>query len=156
MEGNPEAAIQRLEPLLDGRAEADISAAYGLALLAWAYLQGGRIDDAGHAAGEAVRLLRGAPGSRPGALRAQAAVAAARGDWEAAERGLVEMLRVAREAGSPGDEALALLDLGLLRLRRGDSLAGRDLINQALKTLRRLEIAPAVQQAEEALARAEA
>jgi tetratricopeptide (TPR) repeat protein len=152
LEGRPEATILRLEPLLHGHAEEDLNAVYGLPLLAHAYLQTGNLGGARHAADTAVRLLRSSPGVASMAFQARALVAVAESRWQEAEDALSEALRVAREWGSPYSEALVLLDIGLLRVRRGDPAAGRDLITRALETLRRLDAAPAVQRAEEALA----
>jgi ATP/maltotriose-dependent transcriptional regulator MalT len=152
MDGRPEAAIRRLETTSSEHAHEDISAAYSLPILARAYLQIGDVDRARSAADPAVRLLGELPGAAPSVLRVHAAMEIAAHDTSSAEAALQEARRLARASGSPFEEALALLDLGVMRLGNDDPAGGTELVKKALSTLRRLGAASYVQRAEEALA----
>jgi hypothetical protein len=121
LEGHPDAARDRLIPLLDrpGIEECDVT--MFLPILAWAYLE---LDDLDRAALEVTRALAR---SRPEgmrlvvveALRVQAMVALRREHWEAAARALEEGITLTRAMPYPAAEARLLHLTTLLREAAG-------------------------------------
>jgi tetratricopeptide (TPR) repeat protein len=139
LEGRPEAACARLEPLLAGAEET--YATWALRpVLAWAYLERGEERRAEDLVGQALATAQAA-GVRPiltDALCVQALVAARRGRWHEAEAALEEALTCCHAMPHPYAEAKALWIYGQLEAARGDPAAARTRFTQALAICDRL------------------
>jgi tetratricopeptide (TPR) repeat protein len=131
--GRAEAAEARLVPLLDrpGMQECDVT--MFLPVLAWAYLEIGRLDQAVAAVEQA--LARARPeGMRlvvVEALRIRAMVALRLDQWEAAARSLDEGLTLARAMPYPYAEARLLQVEGALHARKGEPETARERLEAA-------------------------
>jgi tetratricopeptide (TPR) repeat protein len=137
--GDPDAAVGRLEPLLDGLQQGSPHA-FPPTVLVEAYLA---VDDPAPAAElvlERVATFRQQKRIRPLThwLRMQGKVELSRGSWNEAHRAYEEAASLARGIPYPHAEALALHELGLLNVKCGDAQDGRDQLERALATLRRL------------------
>lgn len=141
LEGHPDAARGRLARLLD-RTDADAGegSSQCVALLAWAYLDLGDLDQAaevvarsiGRATQEQHRL------SLVDALRVQSMLATHQQAWQQAEASLDEALELCRAMPCPYYEARVLYQYGLLETARGSSDAAREHLMSAAAILRRL------------------
>jgi DNA-binding CsgD family transcriptional regulator len=70
------------------------------------------------------------------------------GNWDDAERHLLESLRLAEACAAPFERALTLLALAGLRMATGDVPEARSLLDDATDTFTRLEARPALTRAE--------
>lgn len=152
--GRPDAAAARLEPLRDrlGLQEYDVTAF--LPVLAWAYLEQGRLEGAAATVEQA--LTRARPeGMRlvlVEALRMQALIALRQVQWDQAARSLEEGLALARRMPYPYAEARLLHVYGTLHAEQGEAQAARDQLEAALAIFRRLGARRDAEQVEQALA----
>ncbi len=133
LEGRAEAAEARLVPLLDRPDLQECDVTLLLPVLAWAYLELGRMDPAADAVEQA--LARSRPeGMRlvvVEALRIQAMVALRRGHWDEATRSLEEGISLARSMPYPYAEARLLQVYGDLHVRKGEPEAARKQLEAA-------------------------
>jgi tetratricopeptide (TPR) repeat protein len=141
LRGDAAAAYARLLPLLDRPDLEETSVTmWFLALVAWAGLALGRLDDAAGRVAECLR--RTAPGrcrfARPDARRVEAMLAMERGRWDEAGAALEEGVAVARAMSYPYAELKALYAYGLLGRATGDAQAARARFAEALAICDRL------------------
>jgi len=140
LEDRPEVARARLVPLLDrpGLEECDVTTL--LPVLAWAYLEQGRLEEAAATVEQA--LTRARPeGMRlvlVEALRVQALIALRRERWDEAASSLEEGLTLARAMPYPYAEARLLRVDGLLQGHRGEPGAAQARLEAALSLCQRL------------------
>jgi tetratricopeptide (TPR) repeat protein len=149
--GQPEAARDRLAPLVGVESESQASV---LATLAWAYLACGQREEALATAHEAVELSR-KPSWRvylPEALGVQGMILAEHERWEEAERVFEEAIAVARCMPYPYAEARALYEYGVMRCRQGEPQHGHERLEAALAIFRRLGARKDVERTQRALA----
>lgn len=139
-QGQPEAAVARLEPLRDrpGLEECDVTTF--LPVLAWAHLDLGHIDEASILVDQALIRAR-REGMRPTlveALRIRALVALQEDRWADAGRDLEEALVLARAIPYPYGEA-QILQLDAKRLAAlGERTAAAERLGEALTIFRTL------------------
>jgi tetratricopeptide (TPR) repeat protein/transcriptional regulator with XRE-family HTH domain len=134
LEGRPEAARARLEPLLDRAGQHELHVTLLLPLLAWAQLSLGDHLRATDLAAEGVERARTQTHQLAlvDALRIQARVAAAEGRGTAARAALEEALTLARAMPYPYAEAKALYVYGLLLAADGEPERARERFTAAL------------------------
>jgi tetratricopeptide (TPR) repeat protein/transcriptional regulator with XRE-family HTH domain len=138
--GRPEAARERLAPLLD---EPGLMVSYSresLAILAWTYLELGEADQAQALLAQVLSTARQA---RMGptlvqALRVQALVMSKQERWEEAEHGLEEALTLCRGMATPYAEAKTLYVAGLVSHRKRELASARQRFEAALTILEHL------------------
>jgi tetratricopeptide (TPR) repeat protein len=120
LEGRPDAALERLQPLLDRPGLEEALVTDLLPVLAEAQLALGQVEVAEETAANAVtRGIRQKNRlSHVRALRARSKVLAKRGRRDGAEADLEEAVTLARQIAYPYAEAQALHDMGVLRLRQ--------------------------------------
>ncbi len=137
LSGRPEAARDRVLPLVEGANPHVPDAVAVLPLLAWAHLEMGEIERATSIVAEAIQLLR-AMGMRVmlvNALRIQAMVAQRQGDRGTAETTLAEAVSLADAIGYPYAKAQALFDWALLA---PDDVASQERLREASAIFTRL------------------
>ncbi len=152
--GQPQAAYERLKPLLDHPNQEGNGIAFVLMTLAWAALALGKPDEARQ------RLDRVLAEAREQhlhpllaeALLVQARLAARCGQWEQAEQAICEAIKHARAMPMPYAEAKALYTSGLLALQRDEAAQAHEQLQAALAILARLGERLYAEQAEQALA----
>jgi tetratricopeptide (TPR) repeat protein len=153
LDGRPEEAIKRLEPLVKGD-----GAEHGslLPLLAWAHLC---IDDAKHiqqaaeVAERAVIRVRREPCFLAEALWIKGMVLIRQGRYEGAERVLREGLALARSMPFPYAEARILVQMADVHKQRGEQEQAREQLEEALTIFRRLGARKDIERTEEMLGR---
>jgi tetratricopeptide (TPR) repeat protein len=121
LDGHPDAALARLEPLLDRPGLEELDVAPLLVTLAWAYLTLGDVVTAAQrcAAGLARATAQGNCLARQDALRVSGMVLARQADWSQARSLFEEAATLARSMPYPYAEARALAEAGRLQGRRG-------------------------------------
>ncbi len=140
LEGRPEAAAARLEPLRDrpGLEECDVTTL--LPMLAWAYLELGRLDESASAVEQA--LARARPEEMRlvlvEALRVQALVQIRRERWAETACSLEQGLTLARAMPYPYAEARLLHVAGQCDAARGETGPTRERWTEALAIFTRL------------------
>jgi adenylate cyclase len=151
MEGRPEGARKRLEPLISQQGPFAVSL---LATLAWAYLEMGEVDRAEETAsrGLAVAQERRHRLYVPGVLQMQGMILSRQRRWEEAARTLEEAVSLARSMPYPYAEARALHEYGVMFVQKGEQVAARERLEEALGIFRRLGAAKDVERTETALA----
>lgn len=154
LEGRPDHALARLEPLLVS-AKLDIQEqALFLPAFAEAYLETGNVYQAQHVL-DGPLALQGLTmrAMLPDTLRVHAKLLLAGGDVTGAEAVLNDLLDLTRSMPSPFAEAQALAEYGRLEAKRDSSLAARERLGEAITIYRRLAAQPFVEQTQRALAR---
>lgn len=124
MDGKPEEARIRLEPLVAGADYRMSNVTEALALLGWAYLELGDERQGELLAAASVKRVS-ATGQQcvlADVLRIQVLVAAHEGKWQDALAGVAEALSLARKLSYPYAEAKALYVSGQLSTRRGETV----------------------------------
>ena len=140
MDGKPEEARIRLEPLLAGAEYRASDMTEVLALLGWAYLELGE-ERQSEALAAASVIRASATGQQcvlADALRIQALVAAHEGRWQDALANVSEALSLARKLSYPYAEAKALYVSGQLLMRRGETVRAREHLAAARPILSQL------------------
>lgn len=140
LEGSPETALARLEPLMDRPGQREIDVCALLPLFAWAHVELGQMELAEAVAGEAVARASAA-GMRPtvaSALHAQAMVMRGRSRWEQAQNDLEQALELYRAMQHPYGEARMLYALGALHMQREKYGTAQRYLVEALDILARL------------------
>ena len=132
-EGNPHAAVTRLEPLAD----ADLAWSYAVLLLstlAWAYLEVGEVARAEVLAQRAVAQAARTETWFHGisALRVQGMIHARQERYDSADAAYQDGLRRARAMPFPYGEAQLLQAYGLLQRQRGDRVPADQTLREAL------------------------
>lgn len=154
LKGAPEAAVARLEPLLDRPEQREIDVCALLPLLARAQADLGRVEQAEAVASEAIarasatRMLPAVAS----ALHARAMVAQRQGRWEQAQNELEHALELSRVMQYPYGEAKMLYALGALQMQQQDYARARRSLGEALDILKRLGERLYAEQVETALA----
>ena len=151
--GRPEAAIARLEPLLDLPVGVLQGTFNPMPVLAEAYLAVGESDRAGElivhaldrAAAEDDRL------SQIDALRVRGMVLRDQGEWAAADASFASAVGMARGMPWPLAEARTLLEWGHLAQQRGDQTGAREHLESAQAIFLRLGARPLIARTEQAL-----
>ena len=133
--GRPEAARGRLSPLLDVPGLVVSYSREALAILAWAYLELGEVDQAQALLAQVLSTARQA---RMGptlvqALRVQALVLSKQERWEEAERALEEALALCRGMATPYAEAKTLYAAGLVSHNKREFEPARQRFEGALE-----------------------
>jgi class 3 adenylate cyclase/tetratricopeptide (TPR) repeat protein len=149
--GQPEAARDRLTPLVGVETESQASV---LATLAWAYLACSQREEALATAHVAVELSR-RPSWRvylPESLGVQGMILAEHERWEEAERVFEEAIAVAHSMPYPYAEARALAEYGVMRCQQGEPQQGRERLEAALAIFRRLGALKDIERTQRALA----
>jgi tetratricopeptide (TPR) repeat protein len=138
--GRPEAARGRLAPLLEAPGLMVSYSREALALLAWAYLEVGEVDQAQALLGQVLRTARQAQ-MRPTlvqALRVQALVLSKQERWQEAELALEEALTLCRGMATPYAEAKTLATAGLVAQQKREMASARQRFEAALTILEQL------------------
>lgn len=140
LDGQPEAARVRLEPLLAGGEYRDADISGVLALLGWAHLQLGdeRQGRTLIAAGVMRASATGLQCVLADALRIQALVQAREGRWTEALADIAEALSIARMLSNPYAEAKTLFVFGQLLIQHNETERGREKLNTARNILQQL------------------
>jgi tetratricopeptide (TPR) repeat protein/transcriptional regulator with XRE-family HTH domain len=167
LRGDPQAALARLQPLLDGPTWGeDLNF---LLRLAWTYLEmenvagpafagvrlpafaGVRLaeDTAAKAFAEATRQR--VPVCQVEALRIQGMIATRREDWEKAEQSFRRAVEQAREITYPWGEARALYECGLLHAQKREAPQAREQLEGARLLFERLGSRPYIARVDEAV-----
>ena len=152
LEGRPDQALARLEPLLVGT-ELDIQErALFLPAFAEAYLQTGNLHQAQQVL-DVPLALHGLEmrGMLPDTLRVHAKLLLAGGDLVGAEAVLNDLMDLTRSMPYPFAEARALAEFGHLEAARGSPIAARERLEEALAIFRRLGAYPLGEQTERVL-----
>jgi tetratricopeptide (TPR) repeat protein/transcriptional regulator with XRE-family HTH domain len=154
LEGQPDAAVARLVPLLDRPGLEEFDVTYFLPVLAWAYLELGDLAQAEQVIGQALRRARA---EQLGlmlvdALRVQALVAARQGRPAEATQALDEGMALARAMPYPYAEARQLELSAGLRRDGGKTGAACEQLEAALCIFRRLGARKDVEHTEQQLA----
>jgi tetratricopeptide (TPR) repeat protein len=134
LEGRPEAARERLAPLLEVPGLMVSHSKEALALLAWTYLELGEADQA-QALLTQVLSTAGKERMRPTlvqSLRVQALVLSQQERWEEAEHALQEALTLCRVMGTPYAEAKTLYAAGLVSRKRKEFEPAQQQFEEAL------------------------
>jgi tetratricopeptide (TPR) repeat protein/transcriptional regulator with XRE-family HTH domain len=140
LQGKPEAALARLELLVEGSNREELGVARLLPLLAWAYLEVGNDARAGEVGLEGIERTRvqGHKLALVELLRVLGMVFTKRRKWDEAERAFEEAVSVARSVRHPYAEARALYERGLMYVSKQDKEKGRNLLKAAANNFRRL------------------
>jgi adenylate cyclase len=152
LEGRPEEAINRLEPLV-GEEDAEPGL---LSALALAHTSVGDEEHLRHAAGIAERAVaqgRKLPGHLVDALWVQSMALMRQGQYEEAEGAASEGLALARSMPYPYGEARILVQMAALHKQRAGPEPARERLEEALALFRRLGARKDVEQTEEMLIR---
>jgi tetratricopeptide (TPR) repeat protein len=152
--GRPEAAYALLEP---GVAEGAQRANRLLPWLAWALLGLGRHDRAEETIAQ---FLQDASTRAHGVDLSEAQqiagmIASSRGQWERAERSLLNAITLARDIACPYTEARGLYRLGRIYSQKGERGEAREHLKDALRVFQRLGARPDIERTEQALAELE-
>lgn len=140
LEGHPEEARARLEPLLDRAGYLETDVTRFLPFLAWAYLDLGDEQRCERTMQQALARAR-QQHMRPtlsDALRVQALFGIRRQRWEEAQAALEEALALCRAMPYPWAEAKALYVYGLLYQAKGETRQASEQLIAALSILNRL------------------
>lgn len=155
LRGEPDAALARLEPLVEGSEPEDLGTVRLLPLLAQAYLEAGDGGRAEEVALEGVERAR-AQGNRLALaelLRVRGMVLAREHRGDQAERAFDEAVSVARSIGFPYAEARALYEWGSSPHVGGrDPEQAQDRLEEAVEIFERLGSRPYADLARKALA----
>jgi tetratricopeptide (TPR) repeat protein len=152
---HPEAACERLAPLLDPPDQQDVAVTRTLPLLAWAYCDLGEQDRAEALAKQAVQLAERQDQrlALVDALRISALVASRTGRWPEAAAALEDAIARSHAMPYPYAEAKALYVYGLLYLESGEPEQARKRFEAARAILGSLGERLYAEQAERALER---
>ena len=140
LEGHPEEARARLEPLLDRAGYLETDVTRFLPVLAWAYLDLGDVQRAESTVQQALVRAR-QQHMRPAlsdALRVQALLGIRRQHWEEVQAALEEALALCQAMPYPWAEAKTLYVFGLLHQAKGEPGLARERLEMALAILNRL------------------
>jgi tetratricopeptide (TPR) repeat protein/transcriptional regulator with XRE-family HTH domain len=157
VEGRPEAAYARLEPLigvLEDLTSTLSTTIYSLPTLAWAYIEHGELARAETLLTQTIARAREL-NIRPilaDALRTQAMLAMKRARWTEAEQALEEALTICQTIRLRNEEAEVWYQYGLLCIQRGDPQQARQRLTTALAICSQLGERLYARQAERALA----
>jgi tetratricopeptide (TPR) repeat protein/transcriptional regulator with XRE-family HTH domain len=154
LEGRPEAAIQRLEPLLDRPGLEELQVTQFLPTLAAAYAA---CDDAAHAEQTLAEAIRRSHMSNQLPVLAEALLVrgrlrASNERWSEAEADFDETLRLARGMPNLHLEGRGLFEWGSMLAKRGERSDARERLNAALATFERLGAEPYIERTKQALA----
>jgi tetratricopeptide (TPR) repeat protein len=140
LQGHPQAAVERLTPLLDRPGLEEIAVTPLLPVLAEAYLELGDVASAERIAAEAIRRsrARGNALHLVFALDSRARILMHQQEWVEAERTLQELLSLTRAMPYPYGEAEAVRDLGVVYVRKGHLDEGRRRMEEALGIFQQL------------------
>jgi tetratricopeptide (TPR) repeat protein/transcriptional regulator with XRE-family HTH domain len=138
--GRPEAARERLVPLLDAPGLMVSYSKEALALLAWAYLELGEADQAQALLAQVLKTARQA---RMGptlvqALRVQALLWSKEERWQEAEQALQEAMTLCRSMAASYAEAKTLYTVGLVAQQKREWAPARQRFEAALSICTRL------------------
>jgi tetratricopeptide (TPR) repeat protein len=151
-QGHPDQALDRLQPFVD-RVYSFGSPHDYRPVLAWAYLESGRIDRAEEVVGEAVRLAATTHSLLDLVpwLRMQGMVLARQQRWEEAERVFAEAVSVPRSLPYPYAEACALYECGAMYSTKGEPDQAHERLEEALAIFQRLGARKDVERTDQAL-----
>jgi predicted ATPase/transcriptional regulator with XRE-family HTH domain len=152
LQGKPDAALARLEPLIEGSDAEELGVVRLLPYLAWAYLALGDEVHAEDVVLEGIERAR-AQGHRLALvelLRVRGMVLAGRRSWDDAERAFEQAVSVARSIRYQYAEARALYEWSLMYVGRPDSGQGQVLLREATEIFRGLGARPYLDLAQEA------
>jgi tetratricopeptide (TPR) repeat protein/transcriptional regulator with XRE-family HTH domain len=153
LQGRPRAALDRLEPLIEGSEPEELGVVRLLPYLAWACLNLGDEDRAQQVVLEGIERAR-TQGTRLALaelLRLRGMVLARRQRWDEAEHAFEEAVSVARSIRYPYAQARALYEWGLMCVRRRDTEQSRTLLREATETFRKLGSRPYSDMAQNAM-----
>lgn len=138
LQGHPEAACARLEPLAGSEPTFDLIGL--LATLAWAQLDSGLVIQADVTADKALDLARVRKINLvlPEALRVRAMVCGKQERWNEAQADFEQAVSVARALPYPYGEARALYAWGVLDIGRRKAKEARERLDRALTIFQRL------------------
>jgi tetratricopeptide (TPR) repeat protein len=154
LEGCPDAALARLEPLLDRPGLEEEGATFLLPTLARTYLELADPTSAEETAREALRRAAylGHQETKSEALLVLGASVARGGRWREAESAFDEGVAIVRSLPYPPLEGRIPFERGLMETRRGRPERAREFLEEALLVLRRLGAQPYIERSEQALA----
>ena len=144
MRGQPEVALARLTPIVEGSDPEELGMMRLLPLLARAHLESGNEDRAEEVVLEGIGRARAQKNvlAPVDLLRVRGTLLASRRRWDDAERALEEAVSTARSIRYPYAEARALYEWGLMCAGRPHSGPGRALLEEAAGIFRRLGARP--------------
>jgi tetratricopeptide (TPR) repeat protein len=153
MQERPQAAIERLTPLLDRPNVQELDVTFLLPRLAWAQLGRGEIAQALSLATEAVQRARTQHYhlALADALRVQGVVMAVDRRWVEADALFEEAVSLARSMPYPYAEARALFEWGRALDAKGEPEKARERLQDALAIFHRLGAKPYIELTEQAL-----
>jgi len=149
LEGHPEAAIARLEPLAGDQKSWTLLHVF--LPLAWSYLEQGDDLRAEHFLEEASYLTADLPLFNVEALRITGMLLSRRRQWEEAARVLKESIELARAIPYPYREAQSLFEYGVMLLGKCSPEEARSWLENALSVFQRLGAKKDVERTEQAL-----
>jgi tetratricopeptide (TPR) repeat protein len=154
LRGRPDAARDRLLPLLDRGGVEESEVTWFLPVLAWAYLETGAIDEAEEIVTEVLRRARGSGNqvALADALWVAGKIAAGRRRWDEARQLFEGGIVLNRDNSFYWAEIRTTFEYGLMQVSAGETDGGRELIEGALRSFRRLGAVPYIARAEQALA----
>jgi tetratricopeptide (TPR) repeat protein len=154
LEGKPQAALDRLEPLVEGSYPEELGVVRLLPYLAWAYLELGDDDRAQEVVLEGIERAR-TQGNRLALvelLKVRGMVLARRRSQDEAESAFEEAVSVARSVGYPFAEARVLYEWGSVGVVGPNPTRGRARLEEAGEIFRRLGSRPYSKLAQKAIA----
>jgi tetratricopeptide (TPR) repeat protein len=154
IEGHPQWAVDRLQPLLD-QATGDWPRAFPPPVLAEAYLELGDVKKAEELVLQRVQRFQAQNHRRALAvwLRVQGMILTRQRQWKEADRAFTEAASLAQAMPYPYAEGRILYEYGQLHLRRGEAEQARDRLTEALAIFCRLGARKDVERTEQALDR---
>lgn len=154
LEGKPQAALARLERLVEGSNAEELGVVRLVPYLGWAYLALGEDDRAEEVVLEGIERVK-TQGNRLALvelLRVCGMVLARRRRWDEAERAFGEAVAVARSIRYPYAEARALYEWGLMYVGGTDPHQARERLEEAAEIFRVLGSRPYSDLAQKAIA----
>jgi ATP/maltotriose-dependent transcriptional regulator MalT len=149
--GQPDAALARLEPLLDHPQAAEY---LDFRTLTWAYLERGDLVQAEQTLARAITQATGWH-DRPSiaeTMRVQGMVQSRQGRWAEATQTFEDTLSLARRMTMPYLEGRILCEYGRMHAARGEGQQARERLEEGLAILYRLGARPYIERTEQALA----
>lgn len=154
LEGRPEAAIQRLEPLRDRPGLEELQVTQFLPTLAAAYVARDDAAQSEQTLAEAIRRSHTSPQFPviAEALLVRGRLRASNEHWSEADADFAEAVRLARRMPNLDLEGRGLFEWGAILTQRGEHSDARERLNAALAIFEQLGAEPSIERTKQALA----